>query len=1271
MHRKPLLWAIISICFLGLSSSISFGQQENWVPGPNPPRNAIVGGHISDTPNPVYICRASHSGNLHAGKAAFYNGRWSCFIGNGGAEQKFDSFEILTGDSAAFSWSGNLTNRIPDNAVVGGHISDTPNPVYICRASHSGNLHPGKAAFYSGRWACYIGNGGAEQKFESYEVLQKKPAVVEAPRPAVQDKISTTADKASQAIKSVLNPSQTSTPAQSAAPASISSGQTPPQPSAQTAPDAIPAVVSSAAVPYEAEEALLLDSLAKGFDSADASIAMEGLRVIAGSGNSEIEKSLSKALAPYFILPSEATRGDLAKFRPLLMQMLAVAGATASSASAFDSAWEETVSAASIGSEEGTRVGLALASQHRSELASQQARLVKIAQQVKALPDQRDPGQERKKLQAQHQNAIKTVRQATGGAKPATTSTPPASSWGYKLIKTEAPPANGGGYNQETAARGTYSVNGNETSWEYNDDIGMGAWKTSLHWRLPKAIIPGQPTEFWISGDASGKGSWMRGGIAVTYGGELASWWVAGVRKGTDAREPMNQEDRYSLTFANPDALLSGIRQGKKPSYIMSVRDIAKMAEIIESGNGIDNNYYGTPSTVPEVQREIITQASSFSDRYVPRQVRVEVWCPGRAVQLAVYTYEWSNGVDTNGAGPLTEVSDPTDGEKSQRMQEIEANIKIIQMNLSRDEQDMAKEIDPSRRAALQFRILQARSDIQAEQDLKTSIQTGQLVHTRSPFDDYAHDLLVENIRANQQRMEQFQRASNGLQRLAQLLPKGEDDLARSFIDRQLTPDDRAHLNTTKIREIANALNLKLEGFTKLEQARNEEEAAMADYKLTVAGNIKRTADGAMMATSLFTGGVSANALNLIYESGSGYAEGGLKTALIKGVGAASHPASLAISAFEGYRTDGWSGAGQNLAMTYISGKAMQYGLGKALSAMPPKPSATVKEYFAQAQFKQARERGIALAKDFERVNDQATILAALARKGDNAAASKLLQMDKTLREKASAILEDMHAKSYLKYKGTFVTQRGFNKVVDDIHADVQRQWHKIMQNERKWDPTPLKEFRNASSSGSVGMDYDIGLDQSALQTLIKNGKPATLHEWQKEAQNAWNEAFRMQTGRSANRSWETVTTNLHPEAYKDLAWLSQDKSKISGLWAQQAADVTRYKMWHVANDPNLSYMEKLTEISRGASKDISTKMMPLLKKSSPGSAASAEALTEAQRHWERVNNVLDAFGKGQIDPICATRRIRELTGGKSIQEVVTDAATLMESTAKMGSPQK
>src|SRR5690606_5549228 len=105
---------------------------------------------------------------------------------------------------------------------------------------------------------------------------------------------------------------------------------------------------------------------------------------------------------------------------------------------------------------------------------------------------------------------------------------------------------------------------------------------------------------------------------------------------------------------------------------------------------------------------------------------------------------------------------------------------------------------------------------------------------------------------------------------------------------------------------------------------------------------------------------------------------------------------------------------------------------------------------------------------------------------------------------------------------------------------------------------------------------------------------------WQEDAQKAWNEAYNSSTGHNAELAWETVTTSIHGESYKDMAWLGANKSEISKIWGQQASDVTRYKSWHMLNDPNLSQMEKLQEISRGAAKDMKTKLNPLLDRVKP-----------------------------------------------------------------------
>lgn len=234
-----------------------------------------------------------------------------------------------------------------------------------------------------------------------------------------------------------------------------------------------------------------------------------------------------------------------------------------------------------------------------------------------------------------------------------------------------------------------------------------------------------------------------------------------------------------------------------------------------------------------------------------------------------------------------------------------------------------------------------------------------------------------------------------------------------------------------------------------------------------------------------------------------------------------------------------------------------------------------------------------------------------------------------------------------------------------------------IKENQRRgWNKQELKEFRNSASAGSVGMDYDIGLVEKAnwIQSgdgkmvrnnwLQQNGKAQTIEKWQTDAQKAWNKAYHDTTGRSAKQSWETVTSSANLESYRDLNLLGADKSKVQSIWAQQSADVTRYKMQHMLHDPALSKMEALQEASRGAAKDMNTKLIPLMEQAKAQGSLSSQALAESKRHWQKVQSVLDAFGKNEIDPITAQRRIRELTG-KGIPEVVDDGSFLLESMIK------
>lgn len=406
----------------------------------------------------------------------------------------------------------------------------------------------------------------------------------------------------------------------------------------------------------------------------------------------------------------------------------------------------------------------------------------------------------------------------------------------------------------------------------------------------------------------------------------------------------------------------------------------------------------------------------------------------------------------------------------------------------------------------------------------------------------------------------------------------------------------------------------------------------------------------------------------IAYQAATGYIEGGPTEAILRTAAWAGTPAYVASEAFRGYqRTDdqgnpaGWAGAAKDAAKAFVFARLFDYGASKAKQWVTgAKPQGmTVAERQQLQEFRQARAQGERQAAEFTRAQ------AELERAGSQgASAETLTKLQAECRKAAAAVHANPHAKNYLKFKGDVHSQRAYNAHMRANHAEVEASFHEIMQ-QRGWNRQPLREFRNAASGDSVGMDYDIGLDEAAASALKHNGQPASVYEWQQDAQKAWDAAYTRVTGQSAGRSWETVTTSVHAESYKDLGWLSRDKSGIQKAWAEQAADVTRYKNWHMLNDPALDRLTALQEVSRGTAKDIGTKLQPLFNAAKPASPQATEALAKSRRHWTRIQTILEAYGNNSMDPITASRRIREVTGGKDIPEVVDEAAAMIESLGK------
>ena len=1031
------------------------------------------------------------------------------------------------------------------------------------------------------------------------------------------------------------------------------------------------------------------------------STAKEATRTLMGEMSETDGRRFEKRWAAYYDYPSPEIIDYYRAATPLLSEFLNIRAAIASTSSAFDEAWSEAMLAAEYDSEEGADAALAQADMLKDYLVALKARGDALSEALQGLGDVPDPAIAKETAQTRHKSAIDTI----------------------KSLFVESPLLEGVWFGAV----------------EYDKDFWIKGIKgTPLLFVVYAVGDPAQPTYRALCLDAADYDEktdpyieifGMNDGENPNFPAMLAYFDDTQLKHTYEVKDEGDamvitvsaahlEEGSDSLDYPPPVALDTvETAYGKVRSEQELERaeleaaklstlgiDVVKTAALDEI-NDVRRHNQWTPVFVQTVrqwlnERPFSAESTLAQDRQAFSAMFAKTLGPqasksaGQVAQTPLPTAAKESSAaqrpDTASPGEKNTAEEAERTAKVERIQFHQQNILIIERNLQRDRAELERETDPERRATLEFRVVGALSDLQSEKDLATSIETGEIVRSRSAFDDYAHTGFIANIRKAQQKIEHFEHSSASLFKLAGMLPGSDGSEARAFVERQLTPEVRLNMDQETVKRIADALGKKVEGHYLGQQAKSDEDAAYANLGLEAAQNVKSGADTSMMVLSLFGG----QYVDASYQAATGYIEGGPTEAVLRTASMFGPTAGAAAEAMRGYRDGGMQEALKRGAVSFATSKGMEYGMGKVLKSARPQPgqkgalqasakggpvmpTATTKptaggtapslaklptsaDQRALKQFQQARKQGEDMVQDFQQAQKRLTDAGAAG-----ASAEEIIKLQDQVRSKVGAVNGSPHAKNFLKYKGEAGAQRAYSAHLRAVHADVEAKFHATMQS-KGWQQQPLKEFRNATSAGSVGMDFDIGLDEQMARSLSRDGKPAKLNQWQEDAQQAWNEAYHASTGGSAGQAWESVTTSGHAESYKDLAWLAQNKSGVAKAWGQQAADVTRYKSWHMANDPSLSKMTKLQEISRGAAKDMQTKLNPLLDSVKPG-PGSLGTFNEARSHWNQVRTILADFGENNIDPITADRRIRELTGGKSIPDVVEDMTYLLEGAIKFG----
>ena len=679
-------------------------------------------------------------------------------------------------------------------------------------------------------------------------------------------------------------------------------------------------------------------------------------------------------------------------------------------------------------------------------------------------------------------------------------------------------------------------------------------------------------------------------------------------------------------------------------------------------------------------------------------------------------------------AQPKTAVAKATSAEDKKKAEEAlservefhRANIAFCERELGRLREDMqrvksrlasgkARPEDVEQYNALRFRITCQESNIISERDRISELKTGRAQFSRTPFDEMCRMQTVHKVEQEVRRLDAASRARRKAELLAGKLSGGQAEKAWELIDASIAKGGAT--DPAAWTRLNNALQNIYQGEQLQEIARIEEEIAWRQAQIDVAENVKTGAAAGVTVLSLGGGPLYVNAL---YQTGTGFAEGGVLEGVKRGLMTWSDAADVAVSGYRGWKKGGWLGMvegaswsillnkGPEAALKRINMRGMRQladaeaaanaakGADVSTGARPLDLSPT-----RAAQFKQELEYGESLAEDFFRSHRR--LRTAEIKK--NVSPEELTNLRMQVRQKAAAVAHSMPAKSYLKYRAAPIKSRAYSETMDDILEDATGAFSWEMRN-RGYNRQTLFHCRNASSKGA-GMDSDLALkEQPNLipvrgeggqvtfkrnNWLTKDGRPVSVYDYQKEGSKVLQEAYKKVTGGySAKQSFVDMTTSVGDESYPDLTWLKLPKrgahsdaarvtrkldeffGKVDPGKVPDSLQITTTKARKMFSDhPELRPLGSMMESCRGTAKDLETKFIPVVEhnirkisgvpagKRTPQQVRRLAELQNTKDHLDECLGTFKDIGQGRIPPYEWERQFRLTTGGRDPVSVI------------------
>ena len=629
-------------------------------------------------------------------------------------------------------------------------------------------------------------------------------------------------------------------------------------------------------------------------------------------------------------------------------------------------------------------------------------------------------------------------------------------------------------------------------------------------------------------------------------------------------------------------------------------------------------------------------------------------------------------------AAPSTTAQPPRSAKETREaIAEHQTWIQAIEKSLAKDRADLAKAKSVADQDLLQWRIVNAEANLQAERDLIRSLETGTYVHTRTRLDDGLHAQMIDRSREYNARVDQTRRYAEGLMRMADsaATPEAAQKI-RDAVARELTPAAIAAGDLEKAERLVQAADNLVQHGNDAAGAAARDRAETEDARLFYAKTTKVVASVALallapaavaeLGFTVATNTYLTYGAEMTYGGVTGYIEGGKVDALKGAIGQAGLAGAVAVEAFEGFQQAGGRGAVKGAVMAFLGRKLVDYGASKApgvyawMRGVPVPPqklsNITIEEWRTHVQVLNAKEDAQRLIGLFKQATGE--------RRRQLAAEINSNYMAKLLIKKGGADGPgrplETDWRSLIKELYRTGVDPAFNAAVAQRGIRWQRRgpdgkWHDA-------GPPEFREFRQRTGRETANIDRDLGLVERDpyMFRLTMDGQPVKLTEAKEELQSIYEPIYkRAMFGQDPKKAFQNITTSASGDAYRQPGFTRLTTSEQPNIWrdpwAQQAGDVAREKVFDV-NKLSLPPAQKLIEKARTAAKEIEQRLLSQLTRANADPAKIA--------YWKRVQQSLKTMVD---DPVAGQRSLRITSGADSVEAVTDNIATAIEAINKLG----